>query len=99
MKKIISILAVVSALTACGSMSEQINANKEGTAKARLTACMTNEATAKFKAGTLAKTDVKTTAKEISTTCVKKLALQSAGLDTTETTTMATSVIENLLKK
>ncbi len=96
MKKIIGILAVISALTACESLT---SATKDDPIKVRMRACMVNEATAKFKAGTLANADIKTTAKEISTTCVKKLALQSAGLDTTETTTMATSVIENLLKK
>ena len=95
MKKIIGILAVVCALTACGTFS---SATKEDSAKTKLRACIVQDATAKMKAGTLTTKNVKKTAKTISTACVKKLALESAGLDAKETETMATTVLNEVLK-
>ena len=95
MKKIIGILAVISALTACGSLT---STTKEDSAKVKLRACMVQDATAKLKAGTLTTKNIKTNAKNISTACVKKLALESAGLDAKETETMATTILNEVLK-
>ena len=95
MKKIIGVLAVVSVLTGCGTLS---SATKEDPVQVRLRACMVQEATAKLNAGTLTTKNIKKTSKTISTACVKKLALQSAGLDTKETETLATTVLNEVLK-
>ena len=95
MKKIIGVLAVISALTACSALN---SATKEDSAKTRLRSCMVQEATAKLKAGTLTTKNIKKNAKNISTACVKKLALESAGLDSKETETMATTVLNEVLK-
>ncbi|MBO4519726.1 MAG: hypothetical protein J5787_00810 [Alphaproteobacteria bacterium] len=94
MKKMIGVLAVVCALTACGTFN---SATKEDSTKVKLRSCMVQEATAKLKAGTLTTKNAKKTAKNISTSCVKKLALQSAGLDTKETETLATTVINEVM--
>ena len=95
MKKIIGILAVVSVLTACGTFSSE---TKEDSAKVKLRACIVQDATAKLKAGTLTTKHIKKTAKNVSTACVKKLALESTGLDAKETEEMATTVLNEVLK-
>ncbi|MBR1776969.1 MAG: hypothetical protein IJ752_00075 [Alphaproteobacteria bacterium] len=100
MKKLISILAVASVLTACSStdLSQYTTASKDDPIKVRLRACMLNEANAKFQAGTLMAAGISDTADEITNTCIKKLALQSAGLDTEANQSMASSILNGLLK-
>ena len=98
MKKIIGILAATAALAACEGMdlSQLTTASASDPVKTRLRACILNEATAKAQAGTLLASGLSATADEISTTCIKKLALQSAGLDG-EATSTATSILNNLM--
>ena len=98
MKKIFGILAVAAALSACESMdlSQLTTVNANDSAKVKLQKCIVSEATAKAQAGTLLASGLKATADEISTTCIKKLALQAAGLDSVANST-ATSVLSNLI--
>ena len=94
MKKIICLLALACALSACSAIKD---ANKEGSSKAKLTACMTNEATAKFQAGTLSAANIKATATEITAARFKKLALPSSEQDTTEANKTASGILKTLL--
>ena len=56
---------------------------------------MVSEANAKFQAGTLLTKGISATADEIVNTCIKKLALQSAGISE-ESQSTAESIITNL---
>lgn len=97
MKKITTVLAMVVALSACESLdiSKYTTASANDSVKARLSACLLSEANTKFQNGTLLSSGLSATADEISTTCIKKLALQSAGLDS-EATSTAQSILTNL---
>ncbi len=98
MKKIMTILAATAALAACENMdlSKYTTASANDSVKTRLRACILSEATAKVQAGTLLANGLSAAADEISTNCIKKLALQSAGLDT-EANSTATSILSNLM--
>ncbi|MFV0627098.1 MAG: hypothetical protein ACK5N8_07105 [Alphaproteobacteria bacterium] len=63
---------------------------------AKLKSCTFEEATNKVKDGSAFTKGISVTADEISNSCVKKLALQSAGLDNTATEE-ATSALESLM--
>ena len=101
MKKLITLFAVASVLTGCSNLdlSKHTTANKDDSTTVKMRACMLNEATQKLKAGTLLAASVNATAEEITNTCIQKLALQSVGLDTESNNSMASSIINNLLKK
>lgn len=101
MKKLIALIAVASALTACSNLdlSKHTTANKDDPTTVKMRACMLNEATQKLKAGTLMAASVSATAEEITNTCIQKLALQAAGLDTESNNSMASSIINSLLQK
>jgi len=72
MKKIILCIAGFAMLSAC-----QQTANTSNTS---LNACLTTKAYATVNDGTAFTTDIKTLAKNISTSCIKELALQKAGV-------------------
>ncbi len=95
MKKLVMGFILVSALCACENISQYTGAAQGDSAKAKMHACLVNEATAKYQAGTLFTQGIVETSKELVGTCVKKLALQSAGISE-ESQTMATSIIQNL---
>ena len=97
MNKFMAVLAVAATLSACESFdsSKYTTANANDSVKTRLRACMLSEANAKFQNGTLLVAGISATADEISSTCIKKLALQSAGLDN-EATSTATTILNNL---
>ena len=98
MKKIMGILAVAATLSACEgfNLSQYTTASANDPIKTRLRACILSEATARVQSGTLLTNGISAAADEISTACLKKLALQSAGLDS-EAASTATSVLSNLL--
>jgi hypothetical protein len=95
MKKVVLGLMLVSALCACESLSQYAGVSADDSVKARMRSCLINEATAKYQAGTLFTQGITDTSKELAGTCIKKLALQSAGISE-ESQTMATSIIQNL---
>lgn len=89
MKKYL-ILAAVLGLAACDTLSA-LQSSEMGS----LNSCMLTEAQTRLSAGTLFTSGVSTTAKDISQTCIKKLALQKAGLDETALNS-ATTIINSL---
>lgn len=96
MKKILGACIVAVALSACADMSGLTTAASADTStKAKLKTCMLSEANAKLQAGTLFTNGTYATAKEIATTCVKKLALESVGI-TSEATSTAAAILSSL---
>lgn len=89
MKKI-AIIAAVLALAACEHLSA-LQSSEMGS----LNSCMMTEAQTRLTAGTLFNSGVMATAKDISQGCIKKLALQKAGLDDTALNSAA-SIINSL---
>lgn len=95
MKKIILSLFLVFMVSACENISQLASNSSDTSVKAKMHTCLVNEATSKYQAGTLFTQGISATAQELVGTCVKKLALQSAGIDA-ESQSMATSIIQNL---
>nr|QIM10692.1 hypothetical protein PlAlph_5840 [uncultured Alphaproteobacteria bacterium] len=98
MKKFMTVLSAVMFLAACENvdMTKYTTASADDSIKTRLRACMLNEATERLKAGTLLANGLSAAADDISNTCIKKLALQAAGIDT-EAASTATSILNSLL--
>lgn len=84
------IIGLVFALCAC-------NSDGTKTSNISLNACLTQKATAALNDGSLFTTELKTLAKDISSSCIKQLALQKAGLNE-ESVTAATNIL-NALKQ
>ena len=98
--KIFAVLAVAGVLSACSSDSgfdwtSLTTADANASVKTRLRACLLSEANTKFQNGTLFAKGLTATADELTNTCIKKLALQSAGV-TSESQSMASTIIQNL---
>ena len=98
--KIFAVLAVAGVLSACSSDSgfdwtSLTTADANASVKTRLRACLLSEANTKFQNGTLFAKGLTATADELTNTCIKKLALQSAGI-TSESQSMASTIIQNL---
>lgn len=79
MKKIF-LPAMLAVLFGCADLSKYTTVDSNASAKTKMRACMVSEANNKFQAGTLFSSSVSVTADEIVNTCIKKLALQSAGI-------------------
>ena len=86
MKKLL-VLGLALALSACGTTANTSNSS--------LNICLQQKAYAALNDGSLMTTDVKTLAKNISTACLKQLALEKSGLSE-ESVTAATSVLNAL---
>ncbi len=88
--------AVAALLAAgCADVSKYTSADANASAKTRMRACMVSEANSKFQAGSLFTKTLSATADEIVNTCIKKLALQSAGISE-ESQSTAKNIINNL---
>lgn len=98
MKKILSVIAITIALAACEGvdMTPYTTANTSDPVRVRMRACMLSEAQSKMQAGTLLSNGFSAEVDSLSKTCVKKLALQSAGIDE-EAVSTAKSVLNNLM--
>lgn len=94
MKKIFTAAAIV-LLAACADLSQYTTVDANASAKAKMRACMINEANAKFQAGTLFANSLSATSDELVSICLKKLALQAAGISE-ESQSTAESIISNL---
>jgi len=81
------VIGLALALSACGSTANTSNAS--------LNTCLTQKAYATLNDGTLFTTEIKTLAKNISTACLKQLALEKSGLSE-ESITAATNVLTAL---
>ncbi len=77
-------------------MNSGTNDSVDVSTMARLKSCTFEEATTKVKDGSVFSKGVSETANEISSSCIKKLALQSAGLDNVASEE-ATSTLQNLM--
>lgn len=86
MKKLL-IIGLALALSACGTTANTSNTS--------LNACLTQKAYASLNDGSLFTTEIKTLAKNISTACLKQLALEKSGLSQ-ESLTAATQVLTAL---
>lgn len=98
-RKFFAAVFVCVALSACSSSgldwAGMATADSNAPVKTRLRACLLSEANAKFQSGTLFAKGLTATADELTNTCVKRLALQSAGI-TEESQSMASTIIQNL---
>ena len=89
MRKLL-LIGLALALSACAGQTAN-------TSNASLNACLTQKAYASLNDGSLFTTELKTLAKNISSSCIKQLALQKAGLNE-ESVTAATEIL-NALKQ
>lgn len=94
MKKI-CLLSALLLLGACENISQYTATTANSTPRQKMQACMLNEANSRLYNGTLFVNTVSETAKDITNTCLKKLALQAAGIRE-ESQTAATNIINNL---
>lgn len=93
MKKIF--LAAFLLLGACENISQYTTASADATPRQKMQACMLNEANNRLYNGTLFVNTVSVTSQDIANTCIRKLALQAAGISE-ESQTAATNIINNL---
>lgn len=97
--KLLSVLCLATAISACSStgfdISKYTTVDANASAKAKLKACLISEANTKFQNGTLFSASISATADELTDTCIKKLALESAGIST-EAQSTASTIIQNL---
>ena len=84
-------------LGACSDMSALTgNSTTAGSsASAKMKTCLTAEAGSRYQAGTLFTSSIKETASDLVKTCMKKLALESAGISA-ESQSTAENIISNL---
>lgn len=94
MKKLL-LIGAVAALSACADISQYTTVDSNASSKAKMQACMVSEANSKLQAGTLFANTISATADEIVNTCIKKLALQAAGISE-ESQSNAENIISNL---
>lgn len=94
MKKVY-FLAAVLLLGACENMAQYTTASADASPRQKMQACMLNEANTRLYNGTLFVNTVSETSKDITNTCLKKLALQAAGISE-ESQTAAVNIINNL---
>ena len=94
MKKIL-LCAGLLLLAGCSDISQYTTVDANASAKTRMKACMISEANSKFQAGTLFTQSLSATSDELVSICLKKLALQSAGISE-ESQSTAQTIIQNL---
>ncbi len=93
MKKLLVACLLLAGCSADLSKYTTVDAN--ASIKTKMRACLVSEANAKLQAGTLFNQGISATADELVTICVKKLALESAGISE-ESQSTAQSIIQNL---
>ncbi len=82
-------------LAACADVSQYTAVDANASSKAKMKACMISEANNKLKEGTLFAQGISATADELVNVCLKKLALQAAGISE-ESQSTAKNIISNL---
>ena len=82
-------------VSGCADTSRYTTIDTNSPVKTRMRACLVSEATAKFQAGTLFTQGLSATSDELVSICLRKLALQSAGISE-ESQSTAQSIIQNL---
>jgi hypothetical protein len=96
MKKLTMLLVAAALLSGCETLSSTSDDKTPLTTSGKLKACALEEAWTKVQDGTAFTLGISEAADEISTTCVKKWALESAGLDT-QATSDAYSALQSLM--
>ncbi len=94
MKKFLACIALL-LMAGCAETSTYPTMDANAPVKTRMKACLISEATAKFQAGTLFVQGISATSDELVSICLRKLALQSAGISE-ESQSTAQSIIQNL---
>lgn len=83
-------------LASCSTdLSKYTTVDANASAKTKMRACLVSEANTKFQAGTLFTQGISATSDELVSICLKKLALESAGISA-ESQSTAQSIIQNL---
>lgn len=88
------ILIAAAALSACTQLESMTQVSSNASAEERFRACALSEVSTKMQAGTLFNQTFTATKDEIVSTCLKKLALQAAGIDAE-----ADSITDGILSK
>ena len=95
MKKAFLVLSLI-LLSGCADLLSSTTGSSDQTStRARMHSCMLSEAQSRLQAGTLFANPIRTTAKELTSTCMKKLALESVGISE-QSQTDATNIINQL---
>ncbi len=94
MKKTI-LCGIFALLAGCADLSQYTTIDSNASAKSKMRACMLSEANEKLQAGTLFTKSISETSDELVNTCLKKLALQAAGISE-ESQSAAELIIANL---
>ena len=95
MKKLLIGALMLLSTAACANLSQYTTVSSNATPKEKMRACLVSEANSKLQAGTLFNNTMSATADEMVNTCLKKLALQAAGISE-ESQSTAESIIANL---
>lgn len=93
--KRIGLLAGLLFLGACSDVSRYTTVSPNASVRQKMQACMISEANSRLQSGTLFANTVRATAEDITNTCLKKLALQAAGISE-ESQSAAENIINNL---
>ncbi len=95
MKKCVLMLGVAAILSNCAEMEKYMNVSSNASAQEKFRACALTEAQTKLKNGTLFAQDMSITKEEIVNTCLKKMALEAAGIDS-EAQTITSGILNSL---
>ena len=93
MKKALALSLML--LSGCAELSQYTTVDSNASAKTRMRACLISEANSRFQAGTLFTQSLSATSDELVSVCLKKLALESAGISQ-ESQSTAQTIIQNL---
>ncbi len=95
MNKICLVMGLVVLLGGCSQLEKYTNVGSNATAQEKFRACALLEAQSKLKNGTLFAQSMTATKDEIVNTCIKKMALEAAGIDS-EAQSIASNIINSL---
>ena len=93
MKKALALSLML--LSGCAELSQYTTVDSNASAKTKMRACLISEANSRFQAGTLFTQSISATSDELVSVCLKKLALESAGISQ-ESQSTATTIFQNL---
>jgi hypothetical protein len=95
MKKIFLLMAVTM-IVGCAEVSNYLpSGGDNSSARAKMQSCMLSDAQSRLQAGTLFNDTIYNTAKDLASTCAKKLALESMGISQ-QSQSDAVNIINNL---
>ena len=95
MKKYCLLLGLAVLVSGCSHLDKYMTVSSNASAQEKFRACALSEAQTKLKNGTLFAQNISTTKDEIVNTCIKKMALESAGIDE-EAQTITSNIINSL---